>query len=82
MPVATVSASRNAKEILVTFNKSMNATDVANKLGNGAVKDETLAAVTKGSATVVPDIDNTQFTIAIAPSIKFFENKDSRGIVR
>ncbi|MGE7836001.1 hypothetical protein [Viridibacillus arvi] len=73
IPTATVTAGSNDKTILVTFNKSMKASTVTGLL----VKDESLAAVTVGAATVVPNTNDTQFTIAVNDTI--FTNKDSRS---
>lgn len=72
-PVATISAGSSDKEILVTFNKPMNAA----KVTGITVKDETLANVNVGAATVVEGTNDTQFKIAITDA-DVFKNKDSR----
>lgn len=75
-PTATVSAGNSDKEILVTFNKSMDVASVQSVLKDGSVKGEALEAIATGEATVVPNTNNTQFTIAVNQTI--FANKDSR----
>ncbi|WP_053585327.1 S-layer homology domain-containing protein [Lysinibacillus contaminans] len=71
-PVATVTAGGSDKEILVTFNKSMNVSKVAGI----TVKDETLSNINIGAITPVADTKGTQFTIAITDTV--YTNKDSR----
>lgn len=72
IPVATVSAGSNDKEILVTFNKPMNA----DKVAGVTVKDEALANVNVDAIKKVDNTNDTQFTIAVTDTI--FTNKDSR----
>jgi len=70
-PTVTLSANSD-KTILVTFSKSMDAGTVATALATGkdVVKDEALATLTHGTATIVDATDNKQFTIAVTdPSI-------------
>ncbi|AJD31608.1 cell wall-binding repeat 2 family protein [Clostridium sporogenes] len=75
-PTATITAQGD-KEILVTFNKSMDEDSVKAALANGSVKDEALANVTTDAVKVVPDTESKQFVISITePNI--FANKDSR----
>ncbi len=72
IPVATVSAGSSDKEILVTFNKSMDESTVKNI----TVKDETLANVNVGAIKAVENTNSTQFSLTVSDSI--FANKDSR----
>ncbi|WP_150283512.1 hypothetical protein [Rummeliibacillus sp. TYF-LIM-RU47] len=72
IPVATVSAGSSDKEILVTFNKSMDESTVKNI----TVKDETLANVNVGAIKAVENTNSTQFSLTVSDAI--FANKDSR----
>lgn len=73
-----VLTTQSDKNILVTFNKSMNVAATEAALANGVVKDEALAAVATGTASVVADSDNKQFVIPVTDTL--FTNKDSRTL--
>ncbi|WP_342442442.1 hypothetical protein MHB65_03045 [Lysinibacillus sp. FSL K6-0075] len=77
VPTATLSAQSD-KQILVTFNKKMDTVKTIAALANGAVKDEALAAVNSGTATVVADSNDTQFLIPVSDTL--YTNKDSRTL--
>lgn len=74
-PAVSLSA-KGEKEILVTFSKPMNASSVIKALKNGSVKDEALATVRTGAATVVEGTNNTQFIIPVEDTI--FSNTANR----
>lgn len=77
VPVATVTAGGSDKEILVTFDKSMNVSSVQTALANGIVKSESLGAITSGATRVVPNTDDKQFIIDVTEA-SIFADKDSR----
>lgn len=75
VPAVTL-ATKGEKEILVTFNKSMNVESVKDALKNGSVKNESLAPVKTGEVTAVANSNNTQFLIPVTDAI--FADKASR----
>lgn len=76
LPTATLTA-KGDKEILVTFNKSMDTASVISALGNGAVKNEALANVETGTPTVVADTNDTQFVIPVTEA-NIYKDKANR----
>ncbi|MBE3569062.1 MAG: S-layer homology domain-containing protein, partial [Bacillales bacterium] len=78
-PTATLS-QKSDKEILVTFSKPMDVNSVLGAFtsGNNPVKDETLANITTGNPTVVPDTNDTQFIIPVTDTL--YSNKSSRTL--
>lgn len=76
LPAVTL-AAKGEKEILVTFNKSMDKTSVIKALANGSVKDEALNTVTTDTVTVVANSNDTQFLIPVTKKA-IFADKVSR----
>lgn len=69
-PTVTVEAAGD-NAILVTFDKTMNVDSVIASLTNGIVKNELLATVKTGTATVVANSDNKQFLVELKDNTIF-----------
>jgi len=77
-PAATLSA-KGEKQILVTFNKSMDVKSVQNAIVSGSVKDEALNTIATGTVTAVEGSNDTQFLIPVTAE-NVFANKASRTL--
>lgn len=77
-PAATLSA-KGEKQILVTFNKSMDVKSVQNAIVSGSVKDEALNTIATSTVTAVEGSNDTQFLIPVTAE-NVFANKASRTL--
>ncbi|WP_342538963.1 S-layer homology domain-containing protein [Sporosarcina sp. FSL K6-1540] len=77
-PAATLSA-KGEKQILVTFNKSMDVKSVQDAIVSGSVKDEALNTIATSTVTAVEGSNDTQFLIPVTAE-NVFANKASRTL--